>query len=194
MRWFVLALLVMPRVAAAEGRLLDDDTFAVRSTGDLAVDAGLLVGMPAALPTGMSTGIAAGVTRGCGCHLTYGLRAAWSTVTESSASWTVSQSDYRLRAVGAVRHTAGRGTLALRLGAGTTIVHELRVQSDSMRLPMAHTTRAIQALPAADLDIVFALHVTGPWLALVSAGPTVDYFDGALRGGFTAQLGIGWQP
>ena len=193
MRWLLLVALV-PRFAAAEPRLLGDDTFATHSEGDLALDGGLLVGMPAALPSGISSGFGLGVTRGCGCHFAYGVRAGWSTVTESSLTWTVSQSDYRLRAIGAVRHSAGRGTLELRLGIGTTIVHEVRVETQSMRLPDPKSSRAIAALPAADLDAVIALHVTGPWLAMVSAGPTFDVLDGHLHAGFTAQLGVAWQP
>lgn len=189
-----LALACVPNLAAADGRLLDDNTFAVTPGGRFVLDTGLFVGMPAALPTGMSTGVALGLTRNCGCHFAYGLRASWSTVTEASMAWSVSQSDYRVRAVGDVHHDAGRGRLALRLGVGTTVVHEIRTEPQSARTPNPIETHAVEALPAADLEAVVALHVTGTWLAVVSAGPSVDYYSGALRGGWTAELGVGWQP
>jgi hypothetical protein len=194
MRWVAVALLLVPCVAAADGRLLDDDTFAVGPHGDLAIDADLLVGMPAALPTGIATGFAAGITRGCGCRLAYGVRASWSATTESSQAWTVSQADYRLRATGAIRATAGRGTFALRLGLGTTIVREQRVRTFSMESSSTIETHALSALPAADLEAVVALHIAGPWLGVLSAGPSVDVHDGGIHGGWTAALGVAWQP
>ncbi len=194
MRWIALALLLVPRFAGADSRLIDDSTFAVRHGGDLTFDGNLLLGMPAALPAGMTTGFSLGLTRNCGCHFSYGVRASWSTETESSLVWTVSQSDYRLRAVGAVRHDAGRGTIALRLGIGTTIVHEDRIDTSSMRLSHQIETRAVEALPAADLQAVVGLHITGPWLATIAAGPSVDVLDGALKGGFVAEMGVAWQP
>ena len=39
---------------ADPGALLTDDTWSYRSTGDLAVDGGLVVGFPSALPTGLA--------------------------------------------------------------------------------------------------------------------------------------------
>lgn len=194
MRWFVLALVLVPCAAAADERLLDDHTFDTHSQGDLAIDAGLRIGMPAGLPTGMATGVALGVTRGCGCHLAYGLRASWSATTESSQAWIVSQADYRLRAIGALRATAGRGTFALRLGIGPTFVREHRVRTFSVESAMPIETHALAALPAADLEAVVALHVAGPWLGVISAGPSVDVRDGGLHGGWTAELGVAWQP
>jgi len=49
-------------------------------------------------------------------------------------------------------------------------------------------------LPAADLDAVVALHVAGPWLLVTSGGPSLDVLDGKLHGGWSAQLGVAWQP
>ena len=191
------ALVIVPaRARADEGRLLGDDTFALQSHGQLVLDGGLLVAMPAALPAGMSTGLGAGITRECSCWWAYGARLSWSQISESSVPWTATHMDFRLRATAAVRHRFGRGSLALRLGAGTTVVYEHRTRNGSTRLPpmSGFSSRAVAALPAADLEGVVALHVTGPWLFVVSAGPSVDYFDSKLRGGFTAMLGIGWQP
>src|SRR5438067_13785912 len=108
------ALLAVSTARADDGRLLGDDTFAVGSHGQLLVDGGLFVGMPAALPAGMSTGFGAGITRECGCNWSYGARASWSQVTESSMFWIADHQDYRLRATAAVRHRFGRGALALR--------------------------------------------------------------------------------
>ncbi|HEY1556724.1 MAG TPA: hypothetical protein VGF94_17935 [Kofleriaceae bacterium] len=192
----VLALVGVPASARAdEGRLLGDDTFAVHSDGPYLVDGGLFVGMPAALPAGMTTGFGAGITRECGCVLSYGLRASWSEENETDDSWSVTHQDIRLRAVGALHHTFGRGTLALRLGAGTTIVHETRDRQQAMRMMMGDAeTHAVAALPAADLEAVVALHVAGPWLLVASAGPSIDVLDSNVRGGWVAQLGVGWEP
>lgn len=195
----ILLLALAGSAAHAEGpRLLDDDTFAFHSDGDLALDAALYVATPSQLPAGMSTGIAAGVTRGCGCSLAYGARVSWSQLTESSPIWSVSQWDMKLRASGALRHRAGRGVLSLRLSAGATIVREDRVRNQAMTAGLtggAFETKAYALMPAGELEGVIALHIAGPWLAIVSAGPSllVDP-SGGVRGGFVAEMGIGWQP
>jgi hypothetical protein len=193
----VLACCVgLPRTSHADdGTLLSGDPWRYRSTGDLAVDAGLVVGLPAALPTGLARGIGAGVTSGR--RLAWGARASWVTATESSQVWTVTHSDLRLRVTGAVQATPGRGTIGLRLGVGGTLVHESRDRNQGMRAGLsgaALATSTYEMLPAADLDLVIALHVTGPWLLVTSGGPSVDVVDGALHGGWSAQLGIAWQP
>jgi hypothetical protein len=183
--------------ARADGRLLGDDTFVVGSTGDTAIDAGLVVGFPSALPTGMSTGIGAGLTRGWGSALAWGVRASWSSATESTTSWTVTQWDLRVRATAELRHHAGRGVIGLRLGVGPTVVREIRERAQGMRAGVtgsALETTAIDTLPAADLDAVVALHVAGPWLLQLSGGPSIDLLDGHLRGGWSAELGVAWQP
>jgi hypothetical protein len=196
MRLFVVVAIagVPGRARADEHRLLDADTFAVHSQGDLAVDAGFATGTPSALPSGLSTGIGAGVTRGCGCHFAYGARASWSQVTESTQVWTVTQSDVRLRAAGMIRHAAGRGTIALRLSIGPTFVREDRIRNQSMRSGNSMETKVWATLPAGELEAVVALHVTGPWLMVASGGPSVDYTGGAFHGGWIAGLGVGWQP
>ena len=48
--------------------------------------------------------------------------------------------------------------------------------------------------PAVDLEGVVTLHLLGRWSLMLSGGPTAIIADGALRGGWTAQLGAGWQP
>jgi hypothetical protein len=195
-RLLAVGAFVASATASADdpARQVDDDTFAVDSKGGLAIDAGLLVASPVALPSGMSTGVVAGVTRSCGCHFGYGVRASWSTVTESSLTWTVDQTDLRLRVTGSVRHEAGRGSVALQLGLGPTFVHEIRTRNQSMEAGSGLTTRAWGTVPAGDLDAVFAVHVAGPWLAVASGGPSLDHFGGAFVLGWSASLGVAWQP
>jgi hypothetical protein len=181
---------------ADDGALMTDDTWRYRSTGKLAVDGGLVVGFPAALPTGLSEGVGAGVTMTSG-WLAWGARAAWVTATESSLPWTVTHSDLRLRVTGAVQHAAGRGTLGLRLGLGGTLVHESRIRNQGMRAGLSGSdleTSSFAMLPAADLDAVIGLHVAGPWLLVMSAGPSVDMYQSKLHAGWSAQLGVAWQP
>ena len=171
------------------------DTWRYRSGGDLAVDGGLAVGFPAALPTGLAKGAGIGLTMGR--TLAWGVRASWLTATESSLPWTVTHSDLKLRATGALQTSAGRGTLGLRLGVGGTLVHESRVRNQGMRAGLMGSeleTSAFRLLPAADLDAVVALHIAGPWLLMTSGGPSVDLLDGKLHGGWSAQLGVAWQP
>jgi hypothetical protein len=195
----VLALCIaLPRTGRADpGALLTDDTWRYQSTGALALDAGLVVAFPAALPTGMSVGAGAGVALSPAPWLAWGARASWVTATESSLPWTVTQSDLRLRVTSAVQKAAGRGTLALRLGLGGTVVHESRVRNQGMRAGLSGSdleTSSLAALPAADLDAVIALHVAGPWLLVMSGGPSVDVLEHRLHGGWSAQLGVAWQP
>ena len=193
----LLALCVsVPRSGLADdGTLFGDDTWHYRSAGDVAVDGGLVVGFPAALPTGLATGVGAGVTTGE--MLAVGARAAWVTATESSLPWTVTHSDLHLRVTGALQTTPGRGTIGLRLGLGGTLVHETRVRNQGMRAGLSGSdlaTSAFAMLPAVDLDAVVALHIAGPWLLVTSGGPSVDIFGGKLHGGWSAQLGVAWQP
>jgi hypothetical protein len=175
--------------------LLTDDTWRYHSDGDVAVDGGLVVGFPAALTTGLARGVGAGVT--VGRWLAWGARASWLTATESSLPWTVTHSDLRLRLTGALQKSAGRGTIGLRLGLGGTLVHESRVRNQGMRAGLTGSeleNGAYMMLPAADLEAVVALHVAGPWLLVTSGGPSLDVLDGRLHGGWTAQLGVAWQP
>jgi hypothetical protein len=86
---------------ADEGRRPVDDDWPVQSTGPLAVDAGLVLALPATWQTGLSSGIGAGVTRGR--RFAWGVRGSWSSATESSLVWTVSHDDVRLRGVAAIQ-------------------------------------------------------------------------------------------
>jgi len=194
----IVALASVPAAAdpvTPEGPMFTDDTWKVHSAGNVTVDGGFVTGFPAALPTGLTTGVGGGVT--VGQTFAWGARASWSSATESSIAWTVDHADLRLRLTGAVQKAAGRGTFALRLGLGTTVVHETRTRNQGMRAGLTGSdleTSAVDALPAGDLEGVVGLHIAGPWLVVVSAGPSLAIVDGSAHASWTAELGIGWQP
>jgi hypothetical protein len=196
-----LPLVVAVSLAAASSARADDarrpvdDDWPVQSTGPLAVDAGLVLALPATWQTGLSSGIGAGVTRGR--RLAWGLRGSWSSATESSVLWTVSHDDFRLRAVAAFQQAAGRGVFALRLGLGPTFVYEHRTRNQGARAGLTGSdleTSALATLPAADLEAVITVHVLGRWSFVLSGGPAVVVSDGTLSPGWTGQIGAAWQP
>ena len=157
------------------------------------VDGGLVVGLPAALPTGITTGVGAGVTRGGA--LAYGARVSWSSATEYTLTWTVRHEDLRLRLFGALQHREGRGTIALRLGAGGTLVHEKRIRAQGSRAGLSGSdleTTAWRMLPAADLELVVHVGLAGDVSLVLSAGPSFVYHDGAEHTGFVSALGVAW--
>ena len=191
-----LALALTTSAARADdGRIPIDEDWPVQSPGSLAVDAGLVLALPATWQTGLSTGIGAGVTRGR--RFAWGVRGSWSSATESSLVWTVSHDDFRLRGVAAVQQPAGRGVFALRLGLGPTFVYEHRTRNQGARAGLTGTdleSSALAVFPGVDVEGVVTLHVLGRWSLTLSGGPTAIVADGALSGGWTAQLGVGWQP
>jgi hypothetical protein len=190
-----LALLLLAGGPAyAEEAPADSGIWRVRSGGLLTVDGGLALAPPAALGTGLSTGL--GVGASYGRVLALGLRASWSTATESSLAWQVTQSDAKLRATAAVQGAAGRGRFAVRLGAGPTIVHESRLRNQGARAGLtgsALQTSATATFAAADLEAVVAVHLAGPWLLTMSGGPTLTIIDSGAHLGWTALVGTGWQ-
>jgi hypothetical protein len=191
----MLLLVLRAAPAVGEGPVPTDDAWPVRSRGHLSVDAGMILGTPAAWQTGLSAGVGAGCL--VGRRWAWGVRASWSTATESSLAWSVTRQDMRLRGVGAVQHTAGRGTFALRLGLGPTLVHENRQRNQGMRAQLTGSdleTSVFTTLPAADLEAVVAVHVAGPWLLILCGGPSALIATGTLHGGWTTMLGAGWQP
>jgi len=191
----LLALLALPvavRPARAEGPAPDAGVWRVRSEGKLAIDGGLVLGQPAALGTGLSTGLGAGASYGRLFAL--GLRASWSTATESSMAWQVTQADFKLRATAAIQGAVGRGRFALRVGAGPTIVHETRLRFQAARAGTTAETSSTASLPAGDLEGVVAVHIAGPWLLTMSGGPSLTIIDGTAHAGWTALIGTGWQP
>jgi hypothetical protein len=201
-RWFrsLPTIVTAFALAASPARADDargpvDDDWPVQSTGPLAVDAGLVLALPATWQTGLSSGIGAGVTRGR--RFAWGVRGSWSSATESSLVWTVSHDDFRLRAVAAVQQPAGRGVFALRLGLGPTFVYERRTRNQGARAGLTGSdleSSALATFPGADLEGVVTVHVVGRWSLTLGGGPTAIVADGALHGGWTAQLGAGWQP
>lgn len=179
----------------ADGLRRDDDVWPVRAGGRLNVDGGLTLGPPVALGTGLSTGLGANVL--FGRTFAFGLRASWSTATESDLTWTVTQMDMRLHAIGAIQHAVGRGRFGLRLGLGPTLVHEDRVRNQGARAGLSGSaleTSASRFIPSGELELVVAVHIAGPWLLVTSGGPAANLVDGSLRGGWVAQIGVGWQP
>jgi hypothetical protein len=183
----------MTRAAGADG-LTDDDLWRYRSAA-LAIDAGVVAAPPAALEAGLSRGFAAGVT--VGQRLFWGARASWATASETAIGWDVTHQDIKLRLIGGMQWTAGRGAFGLRLGLGGTLVHEARerIHGDiAGSNGMLGATSANALLPAADLDGVVSLHVTRSWMMMIAAGPSVTRVDHALRTGWNSYLGVAWQP
>jgi hypothetical protein len=179
---------------ADEAPRLADDQWPVRSTGRLGLDAGLVMRPPTALGTGLSTGLGGGLTYGR--RLAWGVRAAWSSATESSLVWTVTHDDFQLRAVALLRQPAGRGTFGLRLGVGPSFVREDRIRNQGKRAGLSGSdleSTAFVVFPAGELEAVIDVHVAGPWLLTLSGGPSAILSDGTVRAGWTTLLGAGWQ-
>jgi len=170
---------------------------ALADEGDagLSAHAGVFVAKPAALPTGLSTGVGGDAARGD--ELAWGAAAAWSTATEHSATHTVRHSDLRLHATAALQRTAGRGSIALRLGAGGTLVHETRRRDQGERAGLtgdALETSAWRMLPSADLTLSTSLALVGAWGVVVNGGPSVVLRDGRAHAGWSGMLGVAWRP
>jgi hypothetical protein len=202
MRRIVLGLLVLgvahalhSTTAHAEGPVQLDDRWPVRTGGRLTIDGGVMLALPAALGTGLSTGVGAGAMVGRRFRL--GLRVAGSTASESSIDWAVTHTELRLRAAADFQHVAGRGAFGIRLGVGPTIVHETRDRNQAARAGLtgsAAQTTAFSTLPSIDLDAVVGLHIAGPWLLMLSGGPSASWVSGDFKAGWSALIGTGWQP
>jgi hypothetical protein len=193
----LLLLAAVPAGARADGPAPPEDRWAPRPGGPLTLDAGVVLAHPTSLGTGLSSGVGAGATWGLSRLLRVGARGSWSSSTESSIDWTVSQSDFKLRAFADLRHVAGRGAFGLRLGLGPTLVHEARSRNQAQRAqlpPSLAESSAWATFPAADLEAVVAVHVAGPWLLLTSGGPSWSLSGGRIVSGWTALIGTGWQP
>ncbi|HZL16691.1 MAG TPA: hypothetical protein VFG23_02975 [Polyangia bacterium] len=191
----VLVGSVPRRVLAEEAALAGVEASQAPAAGPLSIDANLLLAKPTALGPGLSTGFGIGVTRGR--TLAWEARASWSTATESSISWTVTQSDLRLRVGAAVQSTLGRARAGLRVGIGPTIIHETRTRNQGAAANLTGSalgSSSFATLPAGDVEAFVALHVFGPWLFTVSGGPGASIESGNLRGGWISMMGVGWQP
>ena len=124
----LLAVLV-PCRARAEGQPVVADVLRVSEGGPWTVDGGLVLALPTTLGPSLSTGFGLGVLHGG--TFAWGARASWSTATESSIAWTVTQWDLRLRLEGAIQRRIGRARVGLRLGLGPTVIHETRDRNQS---------------------------------------------------------------
>jgi hypothetical protein len=191
MQRLVVAVLlsgVVPGLArAADEPVVSANGLRFQSGGALTVDGGLVLALPTALGPGLSSGFGLGVT--WGRLVAAEVRASWSTATESSIPWTVSQSDLRLRVGGVLQRTLGRARVGLRLGIGPTIVYETRVRNGSTL-----QTSAFATLPAGELEGFVAVHLFGPWLVILSGGPSAALDDPGFRGGWVSLIGVAWQP
>jgi hypothetical protein len=163
------------------------DTWRVQPGGPLMLDAGILASPAAALGPSLSTGVAAGVSRGG--RIAWQVRASFSSATESSMAWTVTQAELRLRAGALIQRPLGRARIGLRVGLGPTVVHETRARNQSTL-----QTSDFATIPAGDLEVVLALHVWSRWLLVMSGGPDASESGGSLHAGWLGQLGVGWQP
>jgi hypothetical protein len=180
----ILVMVALPAVARAD-----------EPSGDLLVDAGLVVAMPTGMPTGTSTGVGAGVTKGGAFQ--WGARAAWASATEYTRNWTVAQDDLRLRGIVGLAHAAGRGSFALRLGLGTTLIHEVRDRAQGQRAGLTGSelqTTEWGLVAASDLELALALRVEGPWVFVLSGGPSVSWYDSVLHAGWVGGVGVAWRP
>jgi hypothetical protein len=166
------------------------------SADSLAVEGGLVVGLPAALPTGLSRGAGVAVSTAVR-PWRLGARIAWVTATESTMTWEVTHSDVQLRLLGGFEHRAGRGRVGLRFGAGATMVHESRTRAQGARAGLSGDELATSAwalVPAGDLEVAIGVSIHGPWSLSLAGGPSLALIDGEPRGSWIAQLGLGWQP
>src|SRR5581483_11406594 len=121
---------------------------------------------------------------------------AGSTATESSTAWAVTHDELRLRAAADFQHEAGRGAFGIRLGVGPIIVHETRNRNQAARAGLTGSdaqTTALSLLPSVDLDAVVGLHIAGPWLLMLSGGPSASWVGGDFKAGWSALVGTGWQ-
>jgi hypothetical protein len=158
----------------------------------------LVLALPAALATGLSTGVGASYTRFATKNgtLALGARASWSTATEYTLTEAVRNDDIRLRLCGMVQRPAGRGSFALRLSAGGTLVYEDRTRAQGNRAGLtgsALETTTWSMLPAADAEGVVFLRVWESWGMSVSGGPTLHIMSSGARWGWTSSLGVTWQ-
>ena len=186
---------LVPCRALADAALVGVDALRAPAAGPLSIDAGLLLAKPAALGPGLSTGFGVGVMGGR--TLAWEARASWSTATESSISWTVTQSDLRLRVGAALQSTLGRARAGLRIGIGPTIVHETRTRNQGAAANLTGSalgSSSVATLPAGEVEAFVALHLFGPWLFTVSGGPSASIDSGNARAGWISMMGVGWQP
>jgi len=185
----VVAIALQSSTAAAQVTAPASDTALHR----LSIDGGLMLAAPAAMPTGLSSGVEAGVLRGQ--RLAWGARLSWSSATEYTMTSTVVQDDFRVRLVGALQHFVGRGTLALRLEPGATMVHEVRTRDQAARAGLTgpeFNTSAWHLAPAIDFEAAVSLRLIRQLGIAMSGGPSLHWLDDGLSTGWVGTLGVTW--
>ncbi len=198
MRVYALALTsvaITTGTAAADDRLLTDDTFALKPPSLLSFDGGISFGAPTALETGLSKGLVAGVAYGR--TLALGARASYVSASEDGDAWAVTHREVRLLATAAIQRAIGRGTVGLRFGFGGTLVAEDRLRHQGERAGLMGDALEMTAktfITTTTLEGVIALHVRGPWSFTLSGGPSASLLDGNVKGAWSGAIGIAWQP
>jgi hypothetical protein len=190
----VAGALLGGRPAAAEPPTAEPPTATTVVAPAHEVEARLLLALPAALPTGLTTGVQAAYLHGRG-WLRYGAGASWGTATEYTLTEIVRNDDIRLRLFGVAQRAVGRGTVALRLGLGGTLVYENRTRAQGNRAGL--TGEALSAstwamLPGADLELHVTLRVFRAWALTAGGGPSLHIVNGGARFGWLGGVGIAW--
>ncbi len=189
------ALMLLTLVVTCVPARADPGEAAATARGP-AFEAGMVLARPAALETGLATGVGLGFVSGGGL-LAWGARGSWASATEYTLTHEVRHDEVRLSLDGAVQHTLGPGTMALRLGLGGTLVRERRTRDQGGRAGLsgdALEATAWRALPGADLAAVVTLRVVGDWGLVVGGGPTLHLLEGDLRPGWAGTLAVAWLP
>jgi hypothetical protein len=153
---------------------------------------------PVMMATGQATGVAASVRGGSllgNDNWQPGLEFAWARASEYPIQWQVTHDELRLRGALAWMPPIGRGSIGVRLQAGATAVHEVRDRAQAGRLDAADALQqtAWALAPGGELLTAVDLALGTRWGLQLAAGPSLHAWQG-VRIGWTATLGIGWQP
>lgn len=190
--WLLAALYTLPALA--------EEPEPAHPWSGTQLHAAMVNGLPAVLGTGMSTGASLRWLQPLGSgqsRWVWGGEVSVSSSTEYGASWQVSQTDMRVRALVGAQAALGRGRMALLLGAGPTAVLENRLRNQGERLGLsgdALEQNRWGALASLDLNWSVAAPVAGQWAAVVSAGPALHLGSSGAALGWTTLLGVGWMP
>lgn len=91
-----------------------------------------------------------------------------------------------------MQHAIGRGLVGLRLGAGGSLVHEHRTRHQGGRAGLegdALEATNLALVPTATLDAALGLHIRGPWMLHLAAGPSVSLVEGDAKTAWTRNWG-----
>lgn len=128
--------------------------------------------------------------------MAFGVRAGWAQGTEYTLTYAVTHGEWKLRAVVEAEKTLGRGALGLRIGAGPTAVHEVRVRDQAARIAdgASLNTSAWSVLPAAEAEFTTSLRVYDDFGLVLSMGPSLTWLNSGSHFGWISTLGIAWLP